>query len=272
MMDYQAAQSVIKYLDFLHSENGQIQQRVLSHAILNVLPKKSDLSILDAGCGPGWMSQILFDAGYKVFGCDSSELLIKFAKTHYGKQNPIPNEMRNPSQTTKGIPRSLSLARDGMDFRVADLEQSLPYPAQNFDVAIMNMVGPDIKNLEVAFKNIPAVLKTDGMLIMTIPNPEYSYPVAEWHRSLAEVLLMRKPKLVKKTPPPEGAEIVREFGKNKLIKSYYHSLDAYLQAADGAQLKLIKNEPVKAERKSKKFDLNYQLSLYPLIQLIVFKK
>lgn len=244
MLDYQAAQSVIKYLDFLHSENGQIQQKVLSKAVLNALPKQGNVKVLDAGCGPGWMSKILLDAGYKVEACDSSDLLIKFAQTH----------------------------NKDINFCVANIEQSLPYPKESFDVVLMNMVGPDIKNLELAFKNLSPLLKEDGHLLLTIPNPEFTYPAAEWHRSWLDVLLFKKPKLFKKTPPQDGAEINREFGNKKFIKSYYHSLNAYLKAAENANFKLTQNLELKPEQVSNKFNLNYQMQKYPLILLLEFKK
>jgi SAM-dependent methyltransferase len=273
IFDYQTAQSVINYLDFLHSENGQIQQKILSEAILNALPKKPGISVLDAGCGPGWMSQILLNTGYQVSACDSSELLIKFAKTHYNRSRSIQSAAKNPSPQTKGILRSDKFTRDGnINFQVADLEQFLPYPQNNFDVVLMNMVGPDIKNLEQAFKNMASILKPDGKLILTIPNPEYSFPAAEWHRSWADVLLMKKPKLIKKSPPQEGAEISREFGKNKFIKSYYHSLNTYLQTAETSGFKLTQNLPLKSKIDSYSFNLNYQMFRYPLILLLEFVK
>ena len=56
MQPYQDPPTAIKYLDFLNSANGQIQQRVLTDAIFSCLPKNADAKILDAACGPGWLS------------------------------------------------------------------------------------------------------------------------------------------------------------------------------------------------------------------------
>lgn len=243
MNDYEAAQSVIKYLDFLHSENGKIQKDILSKAIFSALPQKSDLAILDAGCGPGWLSEQLKPYG-KVLACDSSELFIKFARTHH----------------------------KGIDFQVCQLESPLPYAESFFNVVILNMVGPDLENLNLAMQNVSKVLKPNGKLIMTIPNPKYSFPAAVWKKSLVDFLLLRKPKLKLKTPPASGTKIFREFGTNKKIPSFYYTEEDYINGATQAGLKLIETQELRSHQDSKKFNLTYQLHRYPLILLMEFTK
>jgi SAM-dependent methyltransferase len=242
--DYQDTNSALKYVDFLHSTNGQIQQEVLKKAIKQSLGNNHGLMILDAGCGPGWLTGELKNTFPNVSGCDSSDFFITFAKGLY------PN----------------------VDFKVAGLEKPLPYPQNNFDVVILNMVGPDLKNLDGSLKNLSGIIKPDGKIIMTIPNPKYSYPAGKWERSLPDVLLWRKPKLKLKTPPRSGTLIERDFGDKRKINSYYYTLDSYLQAAAGAGLKLLSTDEIKPLNDSKNYDLNYQLSLYPLILLLEFTK
>lgn len=241
---YQDSQAALKYLDFLNSPNGQIQQRVLFNALRAVLPNNPDLKILDAGCGSGWLAGRLKEYFKTIEACDSSDFLIRFAKTHGW----------------------------GADFKVAELDKPLPYSQNYFDVVILNMVGPDLANLNSALANIAAALKPSGKLLMTIPNPEFTYPAAEWKRGILGFILRQKPKLILKNPPAGGEKILREFGKKSKIYSYYYPLDNYITGAQKAGLLFLLKRTVLPEDESRKFDLNYQLSRYPLLLLLEFKK
>ncbi len=235
--------SAIKYLDFLNSPNGEIQKRVLAHSILSLLPKDTNIKILDAGCGNGWLSEILKQNYSHINACDASIFLINFAKSHFSKIN----------------------------FQVTDLEHSLPYPNEEFNVVILNMVLPDVEKLPEVFKNISGVLKPNGNLITTIPNPKYTYPAAEWKRSIMNILLGQKPQLQIKSTPPSG-QIQREYAKNSLIDSYFYNLSDYILNAKKFGFELIQTQEIKPEAPSTKFDLNYQLSLFPLLLTLNFKK
>ncbi len=241
---YQDANSAIKYLDFLNSENGQIQQKILQQAIFSRLPKNPTAQILDAGCGPGWLTAEIQKHYSNSQACDSSELFIKYAKSHY------PN-----------IP-----------FFQANLTASLPYSPNYFDVIILNMVGPDLSALEPAVKNIVTFLKPGGKLIMTVPNPKFSFPVAVWKRSFFDILLGKKPKLICLSPPSPGQKIEREFASGNKIPSFYYTLENYQKAAHSATLTQTALIEIKSPTDSKKFNLNYQLYRYPLLLLLEFSK
>jgi SAM-dependent methyltransferase len=244
MPAYQDEATAIKYIDFLNSENGQIQQKILATAILGQLPKNRNAIILDAGCGPGWLANLLKKDFPGLEACDASPFFIKFAQSNYKDIN----------------------------FKVAELSQPLPYPKNHFDCVILNMVGPDLSNLALAFKNIASVLKSGSKLIMTAPNPKYTYPAAEWKRGLLGALLGQKPKLKIKNPPLSGKIIMREFGKKIQIASHYYTLDYYVQNANDGGLKLNNQLEIKSATDSGKFDLNYQLFRYPLLLLLEFEK
>lgn len=239
---YQDANSAIKYLDFLNSPNGQIQQNILWQAISPRLPHDPESKILDAGCGPGWLTTKLHKLYSNTQACDSSELFIKFAKSH----------------------------NKNITFTQAGLLEPLPYPENYFDAVILNMVGPDLANLDLAIKNIAASLKPSGKLIMTVPNPKYSFPTAVWKRNFLDILLGKKPKLILNAPPVSGKKIHREFSPHSLIPSFYYTLDNYQKAARSAALTQTFLEEIRSLTDSKKFDLNYQLYRYPLLLLLEF--
>lgn len=246
---YQDPNTALKYLDFLNSLNGQIQQEILLKAVLARLPKTEDPKVLDAACGPGWLAAALKKYYPQAKACDSSEFLIQFARIHHPE----------------------------IDFKEADVNLPLPYQKNFFNAVILNMVAPDLDDLALAFKNLAALLKPNGHLLVTAPNPPYTYPVAEWKRSGFDVLLGRKPKLKIVRPLKQYLNIQREFNplsKEGTIKitSNFYLLEGYLQAAQRAGLALSFKQEIKSDRDSKKFDLNYQLYRYPLLLLLEFKK
>ncbi len=244
MNSYQDSNIALKYLGFLNSENGQIQQKILAGAVLDTLPKNRDTALLDAACGTGWLAGELKMHFNKIDACDSSDFFIQFGRAHYGN----------------------------VDFKTATLDKTLPYGQNFFDAVILNMAAPDLKNLAAAFKNLAAVLKPGGKLLATIPNPAYTYPAAEWKRTWLDILLFKKPGLRLKTPPVSGAEICREFNKGSKIKSFYYNLKDYQSAGGGAKLSMTAVKQLRTTKDSKKFDLAYQLYRYPLLLLLEFEK
>ncbi len=240
---YQEPKEAQKYLNFLDSPNGRVQRQILSASILARLPKNHDAKILDAACGPGWLTKILSTNFTHAEGCDISPVLIQTAQ----KNSPQIN------------------------FKIVDILKPIPYGVNFFDTIILNMAGPDLADLATAFKNLSAVLKPAGQILITIPNPAYTYPAAVWKRSWLDILLGKKPQLKIKTPPKAG-HINREFNKGQTIASYFYSLNDYLTAANKAGLQHAQTTELRSQTDSLNFDLNYQMYRYPLILLLEFSK
>lgn len=233
------------YQEFLASRDGLIQQNVLYTAIVKLLPENRNLKILDAACGTGWLAGRLAENFTQISACDCSKELLAAA--------------------TAAWPR--------LEFKIADLEQPLPYPSNYFDFVILNMAAPDLKNLSAAFANLSRITKPGGRLIVTAPNPELTYPAAVWKRSWLDILLFRKPKLIKKIPPKSGNLIQREFVPKSLrLDSYYYSLDDYMKAANNAGFSRKLTQQLRSESDSPDFDLAYRLYRYPLLLLLEFEK
>ena len=203
---YQDPISAIKYLDFLNSTNGQIQQKVLLNAIRPKLGNNYLQIILDAACGSGWLAGALKKDYKHIEACDASDFLIKFAKVNH----------------------------PGVNFKTATLNKPLPYEKNVFDVAVLNMAAPDLEDLGGALKNVADVIKSGGSLLMTVPNPIYTYPAAEWKRSWTDVLLGKKPTLRILSLVASGQKVQREFGASGKITSYYYTLPTYIEAAKKA--------------------------------------
>jgi 2-polyprenyl-3-methyl-5-hydroxy-6-metoxy-1,4-benzoquinol methylase len=242
MLTYKDEFAAKNYLNFLNSEDGQIQQELLLKYIKQVINAKIN-NILDAGCGSGWLIKKLKNDYPQIYGCDYSTNLVNIAK----KENP------------------------DIDITISDILEELPYENNFFDTIILNMVIQDTNNPKKVFENIYKKLKNAGEIIITIPNPKYTYPVAIWKRGIIGKLLNAKPKLIIKKDSNKIFETEREFGSAK-IKSFSYPIDYYLNIANTLNLKLIDLKDIKSNTDSNKFNLNYQLFRYPLLTLIKFQK
>lgn len=243
MNGYQEPETAKNYIDFLGSINGQIQQNILFAAISKTLPSSAETVMLDAACGTGWLASRLKPGYPKIHACDESLALIDYGKQHYPE--------------TK-------ISR-------ADLAGALPYNDGFFDVVILNMAAPDLENLDQAMKNLGAKLKINGKIIMTVPNPYLTFPIAAWKRSVFDVLLRRKPSLKIAGNYFGPKKISREFAGNK-IPSHFYTIADYLTTAKQAGLIFERLAELKSQTDSKEFDLNYQMFRYPLIWLLEFRK
>ncbi len=101
------------------------------------------LDVLDLGCGTGWFSQQLVDAGAHVLGVDGSVELLNMARSHYPELEVIEH----------------------------DLMQGLPPLARSFDRIVALMVLMDIPELDVLVTSVRSVLKPKGTFIFTMPHP-----------------------------------------------------------------------------------------------------
>lgn len=102
------------------------------------------LDVLDLGCGHGWLSTAMAEAGASIWGIDGSIELLKMA------QNVCP---------------------DG-EFLTYDLSLGLPPFAQKFDRIVSYMVLMDIPELDALLKSVRDVLQENGgKFIFTMTHP-----------------------------------------------------------------------------------------------------
>ncbi|MBV9470540.1 MAG: class I SAM-dependent methyltransferase [Abitibacteriaceae bacterium] len=99
--------------------------------------------VLDLGCGPGWFSQLMHEAGAQVIGVDGSGELLKAARASYPH----------------------------IQFIEHDLLEGLPPLGDAFDRIVANMVLMDIPNLTRLMSAVREVLEPQGKFIFTMPHP-----------------------------------------------------------------------------------------------------
>jgi ubiquinone/menaquinone biosynthesis C-methylase UbiE len=103
----------------------------------------SGLTVLDAGCGTGYLTKLLADRGAKVIGVDLSERMIEVARA----QSP------------------------GIDFRVDSCSELSTIPDSAFDLLVSNYVLMDTPDLDGTLRAFHRVLKPGGAAVLVFSHP-----------------------------------------------------------------------------------------------------
>lgn len=241
---YQDPKIAKYFIDFLNSKDGEIYKETLSQEVFERISQNKNQTVLDAGSGLGWLTNLIHKAGYKVKGLDSSAFFIDIAKKNF------PN-----------IP-----------FICADLNKSLPYPNQEFDLILSTLSILDIKNLKFAINEFSRILKPNGKILIITVNPYYGYPVGNWKRGLLRILLGKKPVLKLKSYFNFQRQQNRAFEWNHGLTSYFYTLPEIVNSIieSGFKLKFLKD--IQSTSDDKTFSLRYKLYRFPIFLLMEFNK
>lgn len=138
-----------------HGDNGDFfRQHLLNPALLKLIGNVRGKTILDAGCGNGYLSRIMARKGAIMTGIEPSNALFKYA---------LAKERANPL---------------GIHYLQQDLSEF--NSEQKFDVVVSNMVFMDIPEYEKAMDNCIASLKPHGRFIFSISHPCFEDVGDEW--------------------------------------------------------------------------------------------
>lgn len=190
-----------------YTEQGDVHREVLLNpAIFSLIEKTTSISILDAGCGEGYLSRILANKGVIVTAVDYSEKMLKLATTKTSSDLNI---------------RYFQGNCENLDFLDSD----------SVDMIISNMVIQDLANYEAAFGEMYRLLKKDGYFIFSILHPCFVTPKSGWVKNTNGDKVYWKVdnyfyEGVYEQPFPVGAE-------NKVL-FYHRTLSSYFQAIQKA--------------------------------------
>jgi ubiquinone/menaquinone biosynthesis C-methylase UbiE len=101
------------------------------------------LTVLDAGCGTGYLSKKLHDRGARVIGIDFSERMIEIARAHH----------------------------PDVDFRVDSCAELRTLADASFDLVIANYVLMDTPDLHGTLHAFHRGLKPDGLAVLVFSHP-----------------------------------------------------------------------------------------------------
>jgi SAM-dependent methyltransferase len=114
-------------------------------AILSLLPDLNGKHVLDAGCGPGFYTELLLKRGATVTAIDISPKMIAFTKQRVGNRATI---------------------------RRASLEEPLDFLTdQSVDVIFSSLVLDYVKNWNSLFIDFYRILRNNGYLIFSTEHP-----------------------------------------------------------------------------------------------------
>lgn len=143
------------FIEDFGDEGDLTHQYLLNPAIFALLGDVKGKSVLDAGCGQGYLCRLLAKRGAYVTGIEPSEAFYTYA------------QQREESE------------RLGIRYLQADLSTWRSMP-NTFDVVIANMVFMDIPDYEPALKNCVAALSDEGSFIFSLLHPCFEEAGAAW--------------------------------------------------------------------------------------------
>ena len=114
--------------------------------MLKAIGASTGMTVLDAGCGEGYLSRILARRGATVTGVDSSGKLIEAARTQ---------------SHTDGLPIS---------FDAASVDE-LPYADNTFDLVVCNHLVNDLYDPSKAIGEFARILHDDGRVVLLMLHP-----------------------------------------------------------------------------------------------------
>ncbi len=237
--DPKAAQS---YIEFLDTEDGKTFQDAIYGAVRDRLSQGHDQKILDAACGPGWLTARLANEFPNVQGLDGSVPFLEFARNRY----------------------------PDLKFSNGDLNAPLPYADGEFDVVVMSMAAHDVEDQVKTFTELKRILKPGGQLILTITNPYYAFPVGSWKRGLLGRLLNKKPKLVLK-PYHWFSKMERDYSFYEGLESYFYKFSEHLNNLKKSGFSFEFMSELESLEDDREYSMKYRLHRFPIIVLLEAK-
>jgi 2-polyprenyl-3-methyl-5-hydroxy-6-metoxy-1,4-benzoquinol methylase len=122
---------------------------IIDPALWSLLGNVRGLSVLDAGCGNGYLTRVLATKGANAVGVDYSKTFIEYCRK---------------------IEAEINL---GCKFYETSITAMNDIESQSFDVVVSNVVMVDVLDYKAAFKEIARVLKDDGRFIWSNVHPVF---------------------------------------------------------------------------------------------------
>ncbi|MFH5183538.1 class I SAM-dependent methyltransferase [Paenibacillus sp. TAB 01] len=151
------------YNDSIRKELKGFERKAWLDVILQHAPEKTVLDVLDIGCGPGFFSIILAEAGHRVTGIDCTNNMLAAARRNASREGVAP------------------------DFRKMDSHR-LDFDAERFDLIVCRNLTWTLDDPAAAYAEWFRVLRPGGRLLIFDAN---------WNRHLVddEIRLQREENL-----------------------------------------------------------------------------
>jgi ubiquinone/menaquinone biosynthesis C-methylase UbiE len=148
------------YDDYL-ADNDSYQKQIIMPNVLRIINPTRGKRILDLACGQGFFSEAMLEKGANVIGADISRELIEIAK------NRFKNKMTGS---------------DSFIVSPADKIISAGVGESTCDSAMCILAAQNIKEFDVAIKEVSKVLKPRGKFVIVLNHPCFRVPKSsDWH-------------------------------------------------------------------------------------------
>ena len=132
----------------LENEHSPFNALYERPAMLELAGDVRGRAVLDAGCGSGALTAAFHERGAVVTGVDSSAAMLLIARRRLGSS---------------------------CDLHVANLEQPLPFPDDNFDDVVASLVLHYIRDWGPTLNELRRVLRPGGRLLLSVDHPFVAY-------------------------------------------------------------------------------------------------
>ncbi|MEV8273761.1 methyltransferase domain-containing protein [Microbacterium sp. NPDC077184] len=167
-------------------------------------------SVLDAGCGVGFLTRAMDDAGYDVTAVDPSSESIRQAKLHH-----------------PGIADRFQVATIS-NFASAN-------PTRKFDAVVANMTVHNVDKFQTFFRAAHDLLARNGILYIATPNPRNYLQTRSDLRELVRDLDLAQPQTLHRV----HFRIRNHEPHPAPITFYHHPIKEYLATARSVGLEII---------------------------------
>lgn len=185
------AQMTRKYGD-LHKEV------LLTPNLLRLIGVVEGKTVLDAGCGEGYLSRLLAGKGANVTAIDFSDRMIELAE----------------ERTT---------SKESIQYEQANLENLTHFSDDRFDAVVSNMVIQDVSDLTKTLNELYRVLKSGGHVVFSILHPCFITPESGWEKNEKDERLNWKVDHYFK----EG-KFEQRFGAEDPVFAFHRTLSTYI--------------------------------------------
>lgn len=148
-------QFAVLYTNHIEKYGDMHRKLLINPVIFRMLGNVNGKTILDAGCGEGYLSRLLTDLGGKVTAVDYSVEMLKIASFRTENHSKI-------------------------IYLHANLENMPQVKSNSFDLAISNLVIQDLEDINAALSELHRVIKPSGELIFSIIHPCFTPPDFGW--------------------------------------------------------------------------------------------
>lgn len=190
------------------------RNKILDGALIRNIGEVKNKTLLDLGCGQGYLSEIITLTETKMVGIDISKTMIKIANKRYKK-----NEV---------------------SFVVGNIEKKLPFEENIFDITVSNMVFMDIENPKKSIKEVVRVTKNGGAFILSILHPLFTSGTI--HKPIKDFILHKSPSFLMKDYKKEKKIMWKILNTSKKTTVFHRPIEFYIQLLLNQNISLLNFE------------------------------